>query len=167
SSLTVTAASLTPACCSRTASISPNSTRNPRIFTCSSTRPMHSSPPSPPPLTRSPVRYSRSPPSSLNPLGTNRSAVSPACFQYPRATPAPPTYNSPAIPTPASSISSSSTYAFTFPSGRPTGGLLHSSSSPLPFSSLPLAQMIVASVGPYSTRSSASPITSLISSTSF
>ena len=46
---------------------------------------------------RSPVRYIR-PPGRTNGYATNRSAVRPGRPKYPRATPAPATYNSPATP---------------------------------------------------------------------
>ena len=73
-----------------TASISPGSIRNPRIFTWSSARPRRSSSPSRRQRARSPVRYIRLP---GEPKGsaTNRSAVSPGRRTYPRASPAPAT----------------------------------------------------------------------------
>src|SRR5581483_5780681 len=78
--------------------ISPNSTRNPRIFTCWSCRPRNSNCPSARHRTRSPVRYSRPPGSNL--LATNRSAVSSSCPQYPPPTPPPPLPPPPPPPIP-------------------------------------------------------------------
>src|SRR5205807_10174812 len=101
----------------------------------------------PPPRhrTRSPVRYSRSPPSSLNRFGTNRSPVIPAWFRYPRATPAPPIYSSPPTPTGTVSISPFSTYTCVFPIGFPIG-TQPSHSLSASYTQHPT----VASVGPYS-----------------
>src|SRR5229473_5057671 len=118
---TTTTACPTPPCSPNTASISPNSIRYPLIFTCSSFLPKYSSSPPSLHLTRSPLRYSLLPPSSLYPCGTNRSAVCPAWFTYPRANPAPPIYNSPHTPSGTNSPSSSSTYTSTFAFGRPIG----------------------------------------------
>src|SRR5229473_1953529 len=142
---TTTTACPTPPCSPNTASISPNSIRYPLIFTCSSFLPKYSSSPPSLHLTRSPLRYSLLPPSSLYPCGTNRSAVCPAWFTYPRANPAPPIYNSPHTPSGTNSPSSSSTYTSTFAIGRPIGTQL---CSPI---SHPLHHVLsmVISVGPY------------------
>jgi hypothetical protein len=56
-----TTACATPSCSPSRASISPNSMRKPRSFTCWSIRPRYSSSPVLPQRTRSPVRYNRSP----------------------------------------------------------------------------------------------------------
>src|SRR5689334_5396332 len=145
SPFTTTAACSTPSSLSSAASISPNSTRYPLTFTCWSTRPINSSRPSLLHLTTSPVRYIRSP---LPPYGfaTNRSAVNPPLFQYPRPNPAPPIYNSPLTPIPHIFIPSSSTYTCVFAIGPPIG------TSPLSPSSLlnsPQQLNVVPSVGPY------------------
>ncbi|GAA3773583.1 hypothetical protein GCM10022403_005880 [Streptomyces coacervatus] len=76
SSRATTSACSTPGCDATTASTSPGSIRNPRIFTCSSARPANTNRPSAVHRTRSPVRYIRSP--SANGHATNRSADSPA-----------------------------------------------------------------------------------------
>lgn len=47
---------------------------------------------------RSPVRYMRAPGAAPNKSGTNRSAVRARQMRYPRATPAPPMWSSPATP---------------------------------------------------------------------
>src|SRR5216684_3443972 len=144
---TTTTACPTPPCSPNTASISPNSIRYPLIFTCSSFLPKYSSSPPSLHLTRSPLRYSLLPPSSLYPCGTNRSAVCPAWFTYPRANPAPPIYNSPHTPSGTNSPSSSSTYTSTFAIGRP---ILGSSFSP---SASDMLAHTVTSVGPYASIS--------------
>src|SRR5229473_474968 len=128
---TTTTACPTPPCSPNTASISPNSIRYPLIFTCSSFLPKYSSSPPSLHLTRSPLRYSLLPPSSLYPCGTNRSAVCPAWFTYPRANPAPPMYNSPHTPSGTNSPSSSSTYICRSPIGSPITDAPPSISFPL------------------------------------
>ncbi|MNC43417.1 hypothetical protein D3C75_922770 [compost metagenome] len=92
----ITTASFTSACCSKRCTTSPVSIRYPRIFTCSSIRPMYSRFPSGSHLARSPVRYIRSPGS--NGLSTNVSAVSSGRFKYPRARPSPAMHSSPGTP---------------------------------------------------------------------
>ena len=69
---------------------------------------------------RSPVRYIRSPPAP-NGHATNRSPVSPGRPRYPRASPAPATYNSPVTPAGTGHSHSSSTYTRVLASGRPIG----------------------------------------------
>src|SRR5579872_3284144 len=71
-------------------------------------------------LPRSPVRYIRVP-SPTNGSATNRSAVNPGRFMYPRATPAPPMYNSPLTPTGTGSPCRSNMYIRAFEIGRPIG----------------------------------------------
>src|SRR3989442_4906322 len=129
SSLATTTHSLTPACSFSAASISPSSIRYPLNFTCSSLLPTYSISPSLPYRHTSPVRYNRSPPSSLYGLGTNRSPVNSALLKYPRANPSPPTYNSPATPTGTTPIPSSNTYAVVLLIGLPIGMLLRPSIS--------------------------------------
>src|SRR6476660_4682652 len=70
---------------------------------------------------RSPVQYIRAPPSFTNGSTTKRSAVSSARFIYPRATPAPPMYGSPATPSGAGSPFASNMYICVFAIGRPIG----------------------------------------------
>src|SRR5579875_1188079 len=98
---------------------------------------------------RSPVRYSRAPGSPPNASGTNFSAVSSGRFRYPRPTPAPPMYSSPATPTGAGSPSRSKMYICVFAIGRPIGVNCRANSGMQRYA---LAQ-IVASVGPYSLNS--------------
>ncbi len=75
SSRTTTVQSLTPAAWRSTASISPSSMRKPRTFTWKSSRPRYSMAPCARHRARSPVRYSRAPPSVEKGSGTKRSAV--------------------------------------------------------------------------------------------
>ncbi len=82
-------------------------------------RPRYSSSPSSSHRTRSPVLYMRAPGSAPNGSGTKRSAVSPSSPWYPRATPTPATYSSPATPTGTGARLRSSTYTRTFDHGRP------------------------------------------------
>src|SRR6185503_5088067 len=94
----------------------------------------------------SPVLYSLSPPASLYGSGTNFSAVSPASFQYPRASPSPPMYISPGTPSPIASISLPRMCTLVFPIGFPIGIVC------LPLSSLLTSWLhvnVVPSVGPY------------------
>src|SRR6202042_202926 len=94
---------------------------------------------------RSPVRYIRTP-AGPNGHATNRPAVSPGCPRYPRASPAPATYNSPITPSGTSPSPPSSTNNPVFAIGRPIGG----TRSPFPPGGH--AQYVtstVASVGPY------------------
>ncbi|CAM5725193.1 hypothetical protein SFUMM280S_04920 [Streptomyces fumanus] len=111
SSRATTSARPTASCAFSTASISPGSTRKPRILICASARPANTNSPSAVHRTRSPVRYIRSPgpPRSPNGQATNRSAVSPARPAYPRARPRPATYNSPTTPGTTGRKNSSST----------------------------------------------------------
>ena len=81
SSFTSTMHSLTNGCALKTTSISLNSTRKPRNFTCASTRPRYASSPPSNHRTRSPVRYKRAPGSALYGCGTNLSAVSVGRFR--------------------------------------------------------------------------------------
>ena len=81
-----------------TASTSPGSIRKPRIFTWSSARPRYSSSPS--------ARPPRQIPGAVHPLTRHRTDTprtappsNPARPRYPRASPAPAMYNSPATPT--------------------------------------------------------------------
>ena len=78
----------TPGCAASTASTSPGSTRNPRIFTCSSARPANSSCPSggPPRQVPGPVHPLPAPP---NGHATNRSAGQPRPPQVPPRQPRP------------------------------------------------------------------------------
>ena len=110
-----------PGSAASTASTSPGSTRNPRIFTWSSARPANSSTPPRVHRARSPVRYIRSPPPP-NGHATNRSAVSPARPRYPRARPAPATYSSPATPAGTGPSHPSSTNTRVFATGVPIAG---------------------------------------------
>ena len=121
SSRTATAACTTPGSPASTASTSPSSIRNPRIFTWSSVRPRYSSWPSAVHRTRSPVRYIRCP-APPNGHATNRSAVSPGRPRYPRASPAPARYSSPATPGGTSPSPASSTNTRVFQIGRPIIG---------------------------------------------
>ena len=73
--LTSTAHSRTPSCRPNTTSISLNSIRYPRTFTCVSARPRNSRFPSGRYRARSPLRYSRAPAAPLNGSGMKRSAV--------------------------------------------------------------------------------------------
>ena len=72
-------------------------------------------------LARSPVRYIRSPPAP-NGHATNRSAVSPARPRYPRASPAPAMYSSPATPAGTGHSHRSSTNTRVLAIGAPIGG---------------------------------------------
>src|SRR5580658_10528539 len=145
SSRTITAACRTDASAARTASISPSSIRNPRTFTWSSARPRYSSWPAAFHRARSPVRYIRSPPAP-NGHPTNRSPVSPGRPAYPRASPAPATYSSPATPAGTGPSHWSRTYTRALATGDPIGG----ASPPAPFTSTgPVVTITVASVGPY------------------
>ncbi|KYF88474.1 hypothetical protein BE20_22850 [Sorangium cellulosum] len=74
SSRATTTTSRTPGARDRHASISPSSTRKPRILTWKSLRPRYSTLPSGSRRARSPVRYSRPPPG--NGFSRKRSAVS-------------------------------------------------------------------------------------------
>ena len=121
SSRTATAAAATPGWPASTASTSPSSIRNPRIFTWSSARPRYSSWPSAVHRARSPVRYIRSP-GPPNGHATNRSPVSPGRPRYPRASPAPATYSSPATPGGTRPSPASSTNTRVFQIGRPITG---------------------------------------------
>src|SRR5271154_2828875 len=150
---TTTTALSTPAYLSTCRSISPSSIRYPLTFTCSSRRPINSSSPFLCHLTKSPVRYSRPPSSSLNRSAIYRSPVSPARFTYPLPTPAPPIYSSPTLFTGCTcSPSSPSTYTCVFPIGLPIGALACPSNSFNPASSLSVhtLQPTTVSVGPYS-----------------
>src|SRR5579872_1060819 len=154
--LSTTAACFTPPCFTSIASISPGSIRFPLNFICSSARPRYSSTPSPLHLTTSPLRYTLSPSLPLHPSGTNFSAVQSPLPIYPRASPAPPIYNSPFTPTGASSPPPSTTYIRTLSIGRPIGTPPSLSSLPSfpssPSSSPPHLQLLTstaASVGPY------------------
>ena len=105
-----------------TASASPGSTRNPRIFTWSSARPANTSCPPAVHRARSPVRYIRSP-GPPNGHAMNRSAGQPRPAQRTRgpAPPRPRTAPPPPRPAPGSSHRSS-TYTRVFGSGTPIGG---------------------------------------------
>src|SRR5574344_21645 len=85
-----------------TFSISPSSTRNPRIFTCPSMRPKYSKTPSLFQLTKSPVWYmcTLRPHLSerMNGQSTNTSFVFSGRRQYPRPTCMPAKHSSPATP---------------------------------------------------------------------
>src|SRR6476646_12170253 len=94
---------------------------------------------------KSPVRYIRAPGSFANGSGTNRSAVSSGRFRYPRAAPAPPTYNSPTTPTGTGAPLESSMYIRAFAIGRPIGML----SPDFPRGQLHAVAFTAASVGPY------------------
>src|SRR3984885_7411244 len=98
--------------------------RYPRILTCSSARPTYTNWPSTPQRTRSPVRYIRVPgaPAPPNGQATNRDAVKADRRQYPHATPAPATYNSPATPTGTGRNHPSSTNNAAPDTGEPIGG---------------------------------------------
>src|SRR5262245_27914808 len=76
-------------------------------------------------------------------LATNRAPVNPARFRYPRATPMPPMYSSPSMPTGTGDRFPSSTKTWVFATGRPIG-----TDRPSESGSLSVAQMVV-SVGPY------------------
>ncbi|KGW37801.1 hypothetical protein Y602_6260 [Burkholderia pseudomallei MSHR733] len=102
-----TTTSRIPATFANCASISPNSIRNPRIFTWKSFRPRYSRLPSVRQRARSPVLYSRPP--ATNGSSMNRSRVSSGRFKYPLATCTPPIYNSPATPIGAGRNHASST----------------------------------------------------------
>ena len=141
SSRTTAAACATPGKPASTASTSPSSTRNPRTFTWSSARPRYSSSPAAVHRARSPVRYIRSP-AAPDGHATNRSAVRPGRPRYPRASPAPATYSSPATPGDTSCRFSSSTNTRVFQTGRPIGGI------PWPDSGPDSVAAIVISVGP-------------------
>src|SRR6476646_10076497 len=147
SSRTTTTASAISSIPSNAASISPNSIRYPPTFTCSSRRPTNSSLPSASHRFRSPVRYNRPPLFPLNGFGTNFSPVNPGRFKYPRASPAPPMYNSPTTPTATGSILSSNTYTCVFATGTPIG--IQSLSSICPRSICSHQVNVVPSVGPY------------------
>ncbi len=121
--------------------------RKPRTFTWSSTRPRNSNCPPQDHRTTSPVRYIRAP-GPPNGSATNRPAVSPARPQYPRATPAPATYNSPPTPGATGRRHPSSTYSRAFATGRPIGTAPPGTTSPGPTTNT--EQPTVASVGPYS-----------------
>src|SRR5438105_9005344 len=73
----------------------------------------------------------------------NFSAVSSGRLRYPRATPSPPIYNSPATPTGSGCRWPSSTYVLVFPMGRPMG------TGPSPTPTGYTVDQIVVSVGPY------------------
>src|SRR5215213_2485947 len=108
---------------------------------------MNSSSPSARHFTKSPVRYNRAPAVSLNGCGTNRSAVSSARPRYPRASPAPPRYNSPTTPTAAGSSRPFSTYVCVFAIARPIGTIpAQLLSARTSYTLLPTT----VSVGPYS-----------------
>ena len=82
-------------------------------------------------------------PGDPNGLATNRCAVRPGRFRYPRARPIPATYSSPATPTGTGRSASSSTCTRVFQMGRPIGGTPPGTSGSL--------QLVttVDSVGPY------------------
>src|SRR5205085_4302116 len=122
------------------------STRNPRTLTWSSARPANSSTPSGLHRARSPVRYIR-PPGTPNGHATNRSALSPGWFTYPRASPAPAVYSSPPTPTGTGSRNPSSTYTVVSATGRPIGTPAPPSRSSGPTGWV--AVNVVFSVGPY------------------
>src|SRR5580700_5237797 len=143
SSRTVTTARATPGQAASTASISPGSIRYPRIFTWSSARPANTSCPPGFHRARSPVRYIRSPPDP-NGHATNRSPVSPGRPRYPRASPAPATYSSPATPAGTGPSHPSSTNTRVLATGDPIGG----SCSPSPAHAPAVASTVI-SVGPY------------------
>src|SRR5215467_10492749 len=150
SSLATTTHSLTPDCSLSAASTSPNSIRYPLTFTCSSLLPTYSI--SPPSLYRhtSPVRYNLSPPSTPYGFGTNRSAVNSGLLKYPRASPSPPMYSSPATPTGTTPIRSSTTYAVVLLIGPPIPTVRAPSFTS---STSPLVANVVLSVGPYTCNS--------------
>ena len=115
--------------------------RKPRSLTWPSARPRYSSSPDSSQTARSPVRYIR-PPGSPNGSGTNRPAVSSGRPAYPRASPSPARYSSPAIPAGAGWRLASSTYARVFASGRPivTRSAPRGTTAPVEY--------VVSSVGP-------------------
>ena len=123
SSRAITAACATAPWPSSAASISPGSMRKPRSFTCASARPRNSSTPSARQRARSPLRYIRLP-AGPNGSATNRSAVSPARCRYPRASPAPAMYSSPATPAGTGRKPPSNTYTRVFQIGRPMGSAM-------------------------------------------
>ena len=75
----------------------------------------------------------------------NRSAVSPGRPRYPRASPAPATYSSPATPGGTSPSRSSSTYIRMFQMGRPIGG---ETAASLSSGTIYVVAYTVASAGP-------------------
>ncbi|MNL16730.1 hypothetical protein D3C87_1377820 [compost metagenome] len=143
-SRSMTNASRTPSCSIRQASISPSSIRNPRIFTCWSMRPRYSTTPSARNRARSPLRYSRAP--GTKGSGTKRSAVRSGRWWYPRATPSPPRYNSPATPTGNGCKPPSRMYALRLPTGRPIG--MNAESNSVSGYASQISGVITVSVGP-------------------
>ncbi len=143
-----TTASSTSGCFLKTASIPFSSTRKPRTLTCRSSRPKNSKFPSERYRTRSPVLYQRDSRPSWNDLWINFSAVNSGWFRYPRASPAPPIYSSPGIPSPTGFWFRSKTNVCTFAIGRPMGT---SAATPHWISRCVKSQTVettVASVGP-------------------
>src|SRR5882762_4880700 len=105
-------------------------------------RPRYSRTPSTRQRARSPVRYIRVPGSPYG-FATNRSDVRPKRRRYPRASPVPAMYSSPATPTGTTCSPPSSTYNFVFEIGRPIGTI------PAPCNGSLNVTHAVASVGPY------------------
>ena len=134
----------TPGCAASTASTSPGSTRNPRIFTCSSARPRNTSRPPASHRARSPVRYSRAP-SPANGSGDEplRGQRRPPGIAPRHLRPA--DEQLPATPGGTGDRNSSSTYRRVFATGVPTGGVPLARS---PGASRAVATPIVVSVGP-------------------
>ena len=136
-----TAAWATPGCAASTASISPGSTRNPRIFTWSSARPANTSSPPAVHRARSPVRYIRSPRPERAGHEPLRGQPRPAQVAARQPAPRPHTARRPPPPAPGSSHGSS-TNTRVLATGRadrhhaapPRGGPAHPVTSHRPWS---------------------------------
>src|SRR5262249_14033121 len=139
----------------------PNSIRNPRIFTCKSFRPKNSIVPSAFHLPRSPVLYIRASTSLTNGSLIKRSWVNSGRFRYPRATPAPPMYNSPVTPIGTGSLCSSRMYTRVFAIGRPMCAANGSSRFIATH-----VEYVVVSDGPYRLHTFFTPVVPKICSTS-